>query len=900
MLRDLLSDVRFRLRALFRRDDVERELADEIQLHIDVEADRLVRDGLAEGEARRQARLALGGVEQVKEATRDARGLAWLDSLSQDLRYALRGLRRNPGFTIAAVLTLALGIGANTTMFGLLDALLLRPPAGVRDPDGLVWIAAEYRVPPEGLIRMLGVSYPDFVEFSRSASLAGTAAYNANVRWFGHGADQQEIRALTVNSTFMPLLGARPVIGRFFTADDEREGAPNAVILSYDFWQQRFGGATDVLGRTAEIGANQYTVIGVAPRNFNGVERERVDVYLPIPAGPTDERPPKGLPPTRWVSGYSQWVFILGRPRPGVRIDRMADELNTVYHRRAGPDSTFNATLTIRTATPTGTIAIRSAQQKQNAMISVWLEAVAFIVLLIACVNVANLTLARALRRQREIAIRLTLGVSRWRLVRLLTAESLALSGVGCLAALLLARWGGSIVRTRFLPEATVETSALGVRVLLVTLGAALVTMLVCGLVPAIQATRPNLITSLKGLHAGGAPRRGLVRTALLVGQVALTVILLVGASLFVRSSRLADAVPLGFDADHLLRVRLDGGRSGDAELAPIYRRLSGRLAAIPGVQRIALAAGGPLGNAMQGRISIPGRRVDDEDAIHIVTAIDPEFFATLGISLRSGRIFVPSDGTGSEHVAVVNEEMAHHYWPAGDALGQCIKVGRDTVPCTTIVGIVGNTHRGINPSLPYVKEQPWITCYVPLDPERPGQVGTLYVRTIPPATSLVTTTRRIVQAMSPEPHVAEVTALSTLLAPQIRPWRLGAMMFGIFGVLALALALVGLYGVLAYSVGQRTHEIGVRVALGAQRREIVWLVLQQGLITTVIGVAVGTLSALGGGHALASLLFGVSPNDPQILSTTVLAFLAVAALASYLPARRALLVDPLEALRAE
>jgi putative ABC transport system permease protein len=875
----------------------------ELEAYIEARVDQFVARGLTPAAARVEALSRLGGTVgdvramlQHSAARREGqmRIRDMLDDAVQDLRYAARGLIRRPGFTGAAVLCLAIGIGANATMFGIVDALLLRPPAGVSDPGNLLWINSQ-RTTPLGFKEMSGLSYPDYAAFSGSPGIRAAAAYHMKTEVFEGDANARQINALIVTPTFMPLLGVRPAVGRFFATGEDQPAAQPLVVLGYEFWQAQFAGDANIIGRTLRIGTTIYTAIGVAPRGFNGVERARVDVFLPTAAGFST--------PSIFTTRGTTWLTMLARLEPGVRRDGVAEALDTVYHRGDG-GARVRIANRIVVASPTGIAAMHDAVEVKNATLSIWLAAVAGIVLLIACANVASLLLTRAARRRREIAVRLALGVGRARLVRMLMTESLLLAAIGGGAGLLLAHWGGSIFRTSLVTKADVGVSAFSVRVLVVTLMATVVTGLACGVAPAVQATRPDLTVALKSGEREGSSVHGRVLGALLVGQVALTLVLLVSAALFVRSLRNLDILDLGFDVQQLLRARVTvGAGSSPAEADELVHQLLERTRSLPGVERAALATAGPFGNGMMLPVTIPGRARDSTVTTPGISAVTPEFFAALGVRLRRGRLFTPADRLGGQLVAIVNEEMARRSWAGSDPLGKCIKVGGDAMPCTTVVGVVANTRQGniTRQSIQYERIREGY--YVPLEqqpvPKRVGHFGVmLYVRASSNGGSLLPAVRRTMQAVIPAAPLPDVAAFSTLLEPQIRPWRLGVMMFGLFGVIALALALVGLYGVLAFNVSQRTREIGVRVALGAGRRDVHRLVLGQGLRLSALGVGVGLVAALTIGRGLAAIVFGVSPRDPVVLGTVSAAMLLVAALASYLPAVRATRIDPMEALR--
>jgi predicted permease len=868
--------------------------------YIESRVEYFVARGMTPSEARLEALHRLGGsLDEVRamlhhsaeHRERHMRLTTALHDMRHDVRFAVRSLRRQPGFTLAAVLCLAIGIGANTTMVGIVDSML-RPPRGVTDPGSLLWINAE-RSTPFGFKEMGGLAYPDYVDLSAASAVGGAAAYHAADEVFGVGDAARQVRSLAITPTFMPLLGARPALGRFFAPEEDRPGVPPLVVLGYDFWQSQFGGSANVLGQVVQLGGTTYTIIGVAPAGFNGVERSRVDVYTPTVGRSGDL--------SIYTTRRSHWLTMLARPRPGVRRERVAEELDAVYHRpRDVPP--IRAATRIVVASPMATVAMGSAIEVRNATLSLWLAAVAGIVLLVACANVASLALTRAVRRQREMAVRLAIGIGRGRLARLLMTESLTLALLGGVAGLVVARWGGSVVRALLIPSTFADVSTFDVRALAVTLVATLVTGIVCGLAPAIRATRPDLTVALKAGEHGSPASRSRLLGGLLVGQIALTLVLLVGAGLFVRSLRNLDVLDLGFDVQQVLRARIHSAPgSTPVQADQLAHELLDRARAVPGVETAALATTGPFGNGMMEPISIPGRPREEGGVPPGMGAVTPGFFAALGIALKRGRLFTDADRLGSDPVAIVNEAMAQHYWPGENAVGKCIQI--TDARCTTVVGVVGNARQGNITRLSIQYEQPHETFYVPFEQapvsRRVGIFGImLYVRGTGDALPLVPAVRRIVGETNPAGKLPDVTAFATAIEPQIRPWRLGVMMFGLFGAIGLVLAVVGLYGVLAFRVNQREREIGVRVTLGATRSDVSRLVLWEGLRLSALGVVIGLVAALTAGRALATIVFGVSPRDPMTLALTGIMLLVVAAVASALPAWRAAGIDPMRVLR--
>ena len=811
----------------------------------------------------------------------------------QDLRYALRTLARNPGLSLAAVLTLGLGIGANSAMFGVVDRLFFRPPAHVVDPDRVVRLYVTTMMPGYGTNTMPIGTYPRYEEFrDRARSFAAVAAYGRRSLSFGLGPQAEPVTSGLVTASFFSVLGVRPELGRFFGADEDSVGrAAHVAVLSREFWKRRFGADRAVLGKTLQLGRNVYTVIGVTPQGFTGIDLEVPDLWLPLTAAAPEVMGPAALGPRFfWLSG------VVARLRPRVSPEQAAAEATAIYR------SEF-----VQSGDSTGTVSLGSVHEaigplaSRDAKLSVWLGAMCAIVLLIACANVANLLLARAVQRKREIAIRLALGASRGRLARQLLADSAVLGVLGGAAALLITLWVGPVLSASLLSDST-TTAGLDTRVLLFAVVAVLVTVVLAGFAPAYHASAPDLSSALKSGEREGTFQRSPVRTGLLVGQVALTLVLLTGAGLFVSSLRHVQGLRLGFDADRLIVASVDLQRLGYKRPATnaLYEDMRERVKRLPGVSGASLAVGHPFGWAFVVTLFVPGL-----DSLPQATsggpyfeAVTPDYFRTMGAAVRRGRALVPTDVAGAQRVAVVNETMARRYWPGQDPLGKCLKIISPATPCTEVVGVVEDARLNS-----VTDEGGAIQYFIPLaqaDSVTSSPVTALLVRTNGPADALVGAVRRTIQETAADLPYPSIDPMPRLFASQLRPWRLGSILLSLFGALGLVLAAIGLYGVLSYVVSQRTQEMGVRIALGAGRREILGLVMGQALRVTGWGLVLGTAAALAVGRAIASLLYGVKPHDPLVLSLVILILGAVAAVASYLPARRATNVDPMVALRYE
>ena len=816
-----------------------------------------------------------------------------MESLLQDLRYATRSLTRSPGLTIAAVLTLGLGIGANSAMFGVVDRLFFRPPAHVVDPNRVVRVNVTKTQPPFGTFTASVADFPRYAALKDNAHrLSAVAAYAGTPFSLGRGVEARHVSAEAVSASFFSLLGVHAERGRFFTADEDRKGGAHVAVLSHEFWHTQYADDPGVLGKTLRLNAAIYTVIGVAPEGFTGIELDQPDLWVPMSvAGPE----------TRWPVVLEcdgcWWLHTIARLAPGATVSQAASEATALYRAHVAQFPSESDS--------TATVSLSSVHQALGpnvdnaAKLSVWLIGVCGAVLAIVCANVANLLLARALQRRREIAVRVALGASRGRLVRQLYAESALLATLGFGAALLVTLWAGPLLRAALLPDAATG-NPLELRVFVFGAAVTLVTALLAGLAPAVHAGVPNLSGALKSGSREGGVVRSRTRSGLLVGQVALTFILLTGAGLFVTSLHRVLGLRLGFDPDHLIvaSVNLDALGYKRTEVNATYARLRERVQRLPGVSGASLSIGTPFQTSYGMSVTVAGR--DSIPQVKTggpyVSAVTPDYFRTMGSALRRGRAFTEGDVAGSERVVVVNESMARLIWPGDDAVGKMMKLGNDPVP-VTVVGVVEDARRES------VTDEVVIQLFVPLaqsDSLLSDGVSSLIVRTAGPAAALAGTVRQEIQASSPDLPYPGIDPMPALFADQLRPWRLGSSLFTLFGALGVLLAAIGLYGVLSYGVSQRTQELGIRIALGAGRRRVLGLVLRQGLHLTLGAVALGAVGALVAGRAIASLLYGVSPHNPLILISVATVLTLVTLLASYLPARRATRVDPMVALRYE
>ena len=895
-------------RRIFRHEPSERHVdADvdaELRFHFEMTVRDLMAHDMSSDEARREAERRFGDVERTRNALRRIdhdrvghwRRAEALSAWRQDIRYASRALRSSPGFAMTVVLTLGLGIGANAMMFGIVDRLLVRGAPYVADARQVrrVYMTQSEAGGPRTDATVGYVLYTTLRDGARS--LQGVAAYRYEQRTLGRGAQGRRIPIGAATSDMFRLLGVRAAMGRFFTADEDRPPTGDHVtLLSHEFWQRELGGRADVIGTTVLFNDERFTVVGVAPAGFTGPELQQAQAWIPMSVASATVSKDW---PTTW---NAQWLRLVARVKPGVSDRQIHDDLTSVMRRAyTGKDqSLVKAEVDARPLWFD-----RSGKPSGAVDVSRWLLGVAVVVLLIACANVANLLLARAVTRRREIAVRLALGVSRGRLVRLLLAESTLLAAVGGMTALALAYVGSRVMRATLLRDVAWPDSGIDARLLGFTAMVAIVTGIVVGLAPALRASRPGIASTLVGNGRGGVPLRSRLRTSLVVTQAALSVILLVGAGLFVRSLWKVRNLDLGLQPDRVLVASISWpstsiGGLDDQERArrrQLFARALERAQRMPEVEHAAIAVGTPFISGFSVGLKVPGR-----DSIPTlpggnpsVSAVTSDYFATVGGRLLRGRIFRPTEGANTERVVIVNQTMARALWPGEDAIGKCVIAGDDETRCSQVVGIVADARRS------GLREKPAMQYYMPLGQESGFGGSLILVRPKGSVREFLDPVRRMLVDVAPDLLYARVETLQDNLDPQVRPWRLGATMFGIFGGLAMIVAAIGLYSVIAYAVTQRRHELGVRLALGARAGNIVGLVVRSGMATTVAGVAIGILAALLGGRFIESLLFDTSARDPLVFAVVAGVLIAVSLIATLVPAGRAARVDPATALRAD
>ncbi len=881
-----------------RENDLDREL----RAHLDLEAE--------EQGSRDAARRALGNLRLIKEDTRATWGWTFVERLWQDLRYAARLLRMSPGFTAVAVLSLALGIGANTALFSLVDAVMLKS-LPVRDPQQLrilTWVRNAQDESKEAIHSHSGYnsrdssgtrvsgsfSYPAYQSFrDRLPQFSDLIAYAGSPLTTTARGGTEIAVGWFVSGNYFDGLGVRPVAGRLIQPADDVPGKPAVAVLSYHYWDQRFGLDRQVLGSEISINHVSVTVIGILPPAFQGLDPgSETDVFVPMSQLP-------GLGP-RWYSltdPFTWWVQIFGRPRPGIP-DSVATEaihasLASMIQSYAGPEFLMPE---IRLAP--GGRGLSDLRDWGANRIYV-LVAITAMVLLIACVNLAHLLLARSAARRREMAVRLSIGASRGRLIRQLLTESLLLAISGGLVGWMVARglvqllWFSVFASAGVLiPDASLDS-----RALLFTVATVILTAALSGILPALRATRVDLGPALKGASAvSGLISRQYTSRVLIAGQVALSALLLVGAGLFVRTLLRLTHVDLGFDTSQLLVFQTDGSQSGyqGQRLAELYARIRERIESIPGVVSVGLSANSLIqGRESSDNFPLPANSPRPGGKLHVyVLDCSDSFFAAMRIPLLLGRVFRPSDGPESPPVTVVNETFVKRYFlPGVNPIGQKIGAGAGF----EIVGVVKDAHYD------RVRDTPPSTAYFPYTQNTKSLGRMSYaIRTGPPPLSLAASVRRAVSQVDPGVPVDKLRTMERQVVLSVFSEHVMAELVSAFGIAAALLAAIGLYGVMAYTVARRTSEIGIRMALGANGRSVAWLVVRESVGMVAAGLAIGVPAALVLSRFVRSMLYGVAPTDPWSFAAAVLLMAAVGAAAAWIPARRASRVDPMTALRSE
>ncbi len=892
----ILSRIGSGLENLFRKTRIDRDLDAEVRSYADLLAQEKMRAGLTPEEAGRRARIDLGGIEQVKEDVRDVRAGASLDSFLQDLRYGARMLRQDPGFAAIAILTLALGIGASTAVFSLFNIILLEPlPYGQAEK-----IVMPIRLVPPSLnlgYEEINWGLPEsqsLIHQSRAFQSVGVLKNDSfNLTGVGEPALLDGIR---VSAGFFPTMGVAPALGRTFTAEEDQPGQEHETILSYRLWLDRFGGSRDILGRSVQLNSSAYTVVGVMPRGFVFPRAEDMPAAFNFPRE-SQLWVPLALPAAKAHRDDPDELSVIARLKPGISLAQAQAEMNVFARTREqqnpGGQGWFDSRVT--------PLARVVAGDTWRPLILI-LCAVC-VVLLITCANIASLLLTRSLTRRKEFSLRVALGASRRRIIRQLLTESLLLAATAGFLGILAARVGIYLVKV-FGPGNIPRLAEVGLdlRVLAFAIGITLATGFLFGLAPARGAGRCDLVESLKegGLRSAGSVAGQRLRKTLLVSEVALALLLVVAAGLLLQTFFHLLSVDPGFNRSRVLTFELslpDSKYRDTAHIVALYRRILDRLQSVPGVQSVGIIKTVPMGGATDGsgiRFTEDPPRDSRELSYANFVVGSPGFFSAVGTPVLSGREFLETDVLDSAPVAIINNAMAKKFWPGQDPLGQHVGLGSKRYPLMTIVGVVADIKH-----LSF-REVPGPEMYVPFTQKSYPSLLTMQVvlRTKTDPTAMTASARDAIHSVDPDLPLAGVTTLDALVQNSMAQPRFSVLLLGAFAALALLLASIGLYGVMAYSVGQRTQEIGIRMALGAQRRTVFGMILREGIGLALFGIAIGVSVALGVTQTMAAFLYGVRPADPLTFATVSIVLLGVALAASYIPARRATRVDPMVALR--
>ena len=814
-----------------------------------------------------------------------------MTGILDDLRRAARSLWRAPGFTATAALTLALGVGATVTLVSALDTLLFRPPAGVEHPDRIIRTYFQHASPQFGDWLSSVVSYPDYTDLTHATTLSGIAAQNAGSASLGRGAEAKSIDMLAVTGNYFPLLGSRPLLGRLLTPDDDRaDNGALALVLSERLWRSRFGADPSVIGRSMPIDDQVYTVVGVAPRGFDAGNYDPIDAWVAFAPVATRHNGPDYRTNRGWY-----FVSLIARLAPGATREQAAAEATALIAAGRSDSTTRNGFQRVLVGPVQEA---NGPDYKESARLVFWLAGVSLIVLLIACANVANLLLVRGLVRGRELAIRKALGAGQGRVVRQLFFEGVWLAALAGGAGILVCQWGGDLLRRFVLPAGMTSSFSVDARVYAIAAAASALAAILSSLLPALRVVQGDLTPVLKEGARDTGFRRSRLRSGLVVAQVGLSVLLVVGAGLFVQSLSRVRAIDIGYDRSNIIMVRADPARAGFTAVATgqAFDAMAQVARGYPGVESVALTFGEPFGWSMArglrilGRDSLP-RFSSGGPYIESVTA---DYFSTMGLTIQRGRGFTDADRRPQPTVALLGATMARRYFGDANPLGQCLLLG-DSKTCTEVIGVVKD---GIRDS---PQEEPQAMYYVPLAPtDSTTKHLTMFIRTRGEARLLAPGLQAALQTAVPDLPFVAVRSLEEVLAPNYHAWRLGATLFSLFATLALVLAALGIYSVLAYAVRGRSQELGIRLALGAEPGSLLALVVRDGLRLTAVGVLLGVAGALLAGRALGSLIYGISPWDPETIVLAAGTVVLVAVAASLFPARRAARVDPMISLRSE
>jgi predicted permease len=880
--------LRLRLRTLLLRRRVEEDLDEELRSHLEQQIEENVASGMTPEEARYAALRAMGGLERIREQCRDERRMSWIESAAGDVRHALRVLRKSPGFTVPAIITLALSIGANTTTFSALNAFVFRP-LPVSDPEELFAVETGHRSTSPNM------SIPDYRDFRvRNRSLASLMAYRVTVMSFGQPGGSARVWGYLATGNYFDGLGVGAWRGRVFHAEDD--GAPGSnpvVVLSYGCWERRFASDPAIVGKQVKINGLDFTILGVMPKGFYGTERFFLpEVWIPMSMEPQIE------PGNNWLEArQTRNSWILGRLKPGVSVKQAEQDLNLVARGIEREYPKLREGWRVRLTTPG---LVGDLLRGPVTGFSTILFAIAALVLLTACLNLAGLLVARASDRRREIAMRLALGAGRGRILRQLLTESLVLAVMGGISGLLLAVWLTRAIAAMPLPvDISVNANFnMDGRVLAFAAGISLLASLLFGLAPALESVRQQLVPAIKNEPITGRLRGWHLRDLLVTAQIALSVVLLLASVLVARSLRNALTLDIGFEPRHAASVGFDLGLAGYPEEPgrEFQRSVLARVSQLPGVDSAGLTNSLPLSiNVSRSGVAIVGKPAPrpGEMASAIVYQTSPGYFRAMRTRLVAGRDFDERDQKGSTLVAIVNQTFANRLLPGEEAVGRRFTFGTSGRP-KEIVGVVETGKYetlGEDPKpavfLPLAQDYNTTTVVV----ARSARLG---------EEELARLLRQTVLEMDPSLALFSARSLESGLGYALFPAQVAALVIGAFGVLILVLAATGVYGVTAYAVARRTREIGIRMALGARPGRVLRLCLRRTALLLTVGTGLGALASLAVGQLLSSILYGASPRDPVAVATAILLMAFIALAASVAPARRAMRVDPATTLREE
>ena len=877
----------FRLGELFGKEQRERELAAEMESHLQMHIEDNLRAGIAPEQARREALMKLGGIEQTKEMIRERRGLPMIEVFLQDLHFGARMLRKSPGFSAIAVMTLALGIGANTAIFSVVNTVLVRP-LPYRDPGKLVWVDEYWPRMNDNM-----VPNPDYTNWNlHNHHFEEMAAYDGGSQVNLTGAGEPErIESVSVTANLLHVLGVKPSLGRSFLTEEAQLGGRRVALLSYSLWKRKFGGDPNISGKAVTLNKESYTVIGVMPPDFRFPDRRaNPQILLAF------QLPPK----VDWTAKSLALTRVIGRVKPGVTLAQANAEL-------AALSQQTNADI------PAMFIHMRDGLQVHvtglheklvgdvRPTLLILLAAVAF-VLLIGCVNIANVQLARTASRQKELAVRAAIGAGRGRLLRQLLTEGALIAASGGVAGLLVAAGGVRLLRA-YAPTSFLQIGPITIDtwVLFFAFGITCLTAMVFGTVPALRASKPDVIANLKEgrvVSEGGYGQHRL-RSVLVISELALAVVVLVASGLLIRSFLRLSNVDPGFDSNNLLTVSTalpETKYVAPAQRRAFFEEVLQRVSKLPGVRCVALTSSLPLTNyaqidvfAIEGEPNKPAGTRPMTPVEHV----NPGYFRTLRIALLEGRVFDDTDSRPETRVVILNKVFAQRFFPNDDPIGKRIRFGPTESPWSTIVGVVGNVrHTG-----PDREAEPQV--YVPYA-GNPPSTAMLAVRTDSDPRNLAAVVRDQVTAVDTEQPVFGVSTMEQRVLDSLSGPRFNTTLLGFFGFVALVLAVGGVYGVVAYFVALRTHEFGIRVALGASQRNVVGMVMTQGIAMTAAGLGLGLGGAFALTRYLSTLLYGIRPTDPITFAGVALILAGAALLACYIPALHAMRIDPMVALRCE